>query len=612
MKGEPLVGLAPGITLSRRVQLAVLAHIRHKHTRYDHLLKEAGYLHARKTVEQLCLDILVKWRGDEETGRDQLDEILREVIVISDSEDESDDEASTEGGSDHESPPEAAVSVGPVAAAPPVPSISYKKPGRRKVRPQKNGSKKGPQQPAPKAGHGGQPRLSSAKRDQRGFKRYQAARLARWDEARDRLIHEEVPDPRAHDAAPMLRSGSHGSQQNWPPHPDALPHTYPRPVEYVAAGPSAAAPENRPAVVGPYRDPVPANSASNHPSDLFVAARPVQSVVHGHRRVPSGHSWAASEPPPAVQDRQPGPRAVVRSENLQDYLVPSVEPPSPSPNRSGPPGFARTVPTPGHQDDRAGMPVSYFRRSPPVQYHAMDEPNKRRRIVEEQYEPVRFAPAYGPNRPTVLAGHDRDWAPREPAIAIPLREPLREPPRERPARPPTLASKTHFVDANGAVLREEPGRPIVVEEWTTEPSRPSRQYPPRSYEERAQAPRPIEFIELTRPVYSESQLPEGHRIISVERVQAPPREGYARAPMEYIPVSKGPPRSAPPPEMRPLRATTNRNYVDSPPPIFVRRVEVTDDPSLAPRFIAPVRRDTVYLEGAGPREPPRAEYIPHQ
>ncbi|CAK7228858.1 hypothetical protein SEUCBS140593_007051 [Sporothrix eucalyptigena] len=41
---------------------------------------------------KLCLDVLVKWRGDEETGRDQLDEILREVIVISDSEGEDDDD----------------------------------------------------------------------------------------------------------------------------------------------------------------------------------------------------------------------------------------------------------------------------------------------------------------------------------------------------------------------------------------------------------------------------------------------------------------------------------------------------------------------------------------
>ncbi|KFH44688.1 hypothetical protein ACRE_045580 [Hapsidospora chrysogenum ATCC 11550] len=82
------VGLCTDMPLSRRVQLAVLAHIRHNHTRYDELLKETSWQNARKVVEALCLDILVKWRGDEETGRDQLDEILREVVVISDSDSE--------------------------------------------------------------------------------------------------------------------------------------------------------------------------------------------------------------------------------------------------------------------------------------------------------------------------------------------------------------------------------------------------------------------------------------------------------------------------------------------------------------------------------------------
>ncbi|KAI1130340.1 hypothetical protein F5Y10DRAFT_122283 [Nemania abortiva] len=90
--GEIKVGMAKDITLARRVQLAALAHIRHTHTRYDELLKESDWANARKAVEKPCLDIIVKWRGDEETGRDQLDEILREVIEISDSENESDEE----------------------------------------------------------------------------------------------------------------------------------------------------------------------------------------------------------------------------------------------------------------------------------------------------------------------------------------------------------------------------------------------------------------------------------------------------------------------------------------------------------------------------------------
>lgn len=86
--------MAKDLTLARRVQLAALAHIRHTMTRYDELLKETDWANARKAVEKPCLDIIVKWRGDEETGRDQLDEILREVIEISDTDDDSGDESS--------------------------------------------------------------------------------------------------------------------------------------------------------------------------------------------------------------------------------------------------------------------------------------------------------------------------------------------------------------------------------------------------------------------------------------------------------------------------------------------------------------------------------------
>ncbi|KAH7040740.1 uncharacterized protein B0I36DRAFT_358007 [Microdochium trichocladiopsis] len=92
--GEYKVGMAKDLTLARRVQLAALAHIRHTMTRYDELLKETDWANARKAVEKPCLDIIVKWRGDEETGRDQLDEILREVIEISDTDDDSEDESS--------------------------------------------------------------------------------------------------------------------------------------------------------------------------------------------------------------------------------------------------------------------------------------------------------------------------------------------------------------------------------------------------------------------------------------------------------------------------------------------------------------------------------------
>ena len=74
--------------MPRRVQLAVVAHIRHVYTNYDRLLRTGTYHAARAQIEQKCLDQLVRWRGDGEDGSNDMEEILREVIVISDDEDD--------------------------------------------------------------------------------------------------------------------------------------------------------------------------------------------------------------------------------------------------------------------------------------------------------------------------------------------------------------------------------------------------------------------------------------------------------------------------------------------------------------------------------------------
>ena len=74
--------------MPRRVQLAVVAHIRHVYTNYDRLLRTGTYHAARAQIEQKCLDQLVQWRGDGEDGSNDMEEILREVIVISDDEDD--------------------------------------------------------------------------------------------------------------------------------------------------------------------------------------------------------------------------------------------------------------------------------------------------------------------------------------------------------------------------------------------------------------------------------------------------------------------------------------------------------------------------------------------
>ncbi|PHH75288.1 hypothetical protein CDD82_4513 [Ophiocordyceps australis] len=87
----PPVGLQFQLPLTQRVHLATVAHIRHQHTEYDELLRNGSEkAFARTQVRSKCIDILVKWRGDDETGRDQFEEILREVIIISDTDDEDD------------------------------------------------------------------------------------------------------------------------------------------------------------------------------------------------------------------------------------------------------------------------------------------------------------------------------------------------------------------------------------------------------------------------------------------------------------------------------------------------------------------------------------------
>ena len=90
-RGKGLVGTAKDVTLVRRAQLAVIAHIRHVYTDYDRLLKRHPWPEARALVEQPTLDKLIQWRGDEDDAND-MDDILREVIVIPDDDDEEEEE----------------------------------------------------------------------------------------------------------------------------------------------------------------------------------------------------------------------------------------------------------------------------------------------------------------------------------------------------------------------------------------------------------------------------------------------------------------------------------------------------------------------------------------
>jgi len=85
-----LIGTAAGTSLARRAQLAVVAHIRHTYTEYDKIINGIGKPTARLRVEQNTLDKLLSWREDDDEDTDLMEDILKEVIVISDDEDDND------------------------------------------------------------------------------------------------------------------------------------------------------------------------------------------------------------------------------------------------------------------------------------------------------------------------------------------------------------------------------------------------------------------------------------------------------------------------------------------------------------------------------------------
>jgi hypothetical protein len=65
------VGRTSQIPLSKKVQLAVIAHIRHRHTRYDEMLKDGSNREgARRMVQKKIQGVLRKWGSNE--GRDKV------------------------------------------------------------------------------------------------------------------------------------------------------------------------------------------------------------------------------------------------------------------------------------------------------------------------------------------------------------------------------------------------------------------------------------------------------------------------------------------------------------------------------------------------------------
>lgn len=313
------------------MQLAVLAHIRHNHTRYDQLLKETSYVNARKAVESLCLDFLVKWRGDEETGRDQLDEILCEVIVISDSdsddsnEEDDEDESSDASSSTYETPGKSLITEGETGRATPSPlepSAPLNANNSRGVRP-------------PRATHAPQGIKKVSRRDrrdakwaQRGFGRYQAARDQAWHQAveRQRLGTDRPVQP----TRPLSvdRSANHGPQQWQFTEPDGSTAVRARPeprphvqhVSYGAALPSIDMRYER-------------GSAPSRVNDLQQTIPPVGYRIPQEACVQGDSPRKGFGPIDGPRPLPYGSREVERvshhGQDLKDHLVPSIEPASP-------------------------------------------------------------------------------------------------------------------------------------------------------------------------------------------------------------------------------------------------------------------------------------------
>lgn len=81
------MGIAKDLSMARRAQLAVVAHIRHTHTDYDRLLRQVSWQSARFAVGPECITIMTTWRGEDEPTVPEFEEVFQEVILL-DSDDE--------------------------------------------------------------------------------------------------------------------------------------------------------------------------------------------------------------------------------------------------------------------------------------------------------------------------------------------------------------------------------------------------------------------------------------------------------------------------------------------------------------------------------------------
>jgi hypothetical protein len=289
-------------------------------------LRETTWQKARKIVESLCLDILVKWRGDEETGRDQLDEILREVVVISDSEEDDDEDDDDDGESTGYTSDEGADN----ARLTPMPAYRSALPLHRVDQTDRSPPKSPvrevipvPSSPPARIGLGDTDRgRRDDRRAQRGFRRYRA-----WEEAirRNRgetpLVERPSPDM-------ALSHASYRPSQSIGFSYDAHGRLYDNPDPVVHTGGAFGASPN----LNSHRMQQPVYEV---PSSLNSSPYPGRAV-----EAQSSHEKVMSVVPFPASTSSRDLASSSASSHFQDMLVRSIEPVSPTAQ----PSFIRTLP----------------------------------------------------------------------------------------------------------------------------------------------------------------------------------------------------------------------------------------------------------------------------
>lgn len=513
-------------------------------------------------MEILCLDTLVKWRGDEETGRDQLDEILREVVVISDSEDEM-SEDDTDDSSIAEIMP--ARTTIPIRTSGNVPPLGQTGPGGLRS-PRAAQIQNGPKSKGNVQKNNGKKAFAKKnKKEKRGFKRYNA-----WQEAIERYRGDRGPEPQRN---PSVQHPDHPTRNSQPPRArTALPQT---PMDFdddfqptsQGAGP---APNENGYVRHAQALRRPMLNTGPHSYSLPTRQPVVEKVM----------SPAYRQSPNVSDPRRPGDLA---TNPLQDMLVRSIEPISPNAMK---PAFVRAVP-PRSQGYGNYPPIrSNIQNSPrnlsPLRGPVLREepPLSGRRVAEYFPTGIQAPGSYRDDRGlgTSAIPRERGHLAAVDSYSAPI-SPLYHP-GTRPLEP----NRISLAPAR-PLYRDEarPGgrsNPIIMEDrggfYEMVPSRPEAV---RTYSG---------SVEVHRVVRGQ-RPPEPHRIVSSDEGSRILRESQGRAGVQVIPITRGQPMH---PDSRPhfVPANNEIGHPVSDGVIRVRTMESERRPPFEQRYRTPESR----------------------